>query len=188
MGTSVCAEILARDVEGSLPKEFELSGCLLFNGNMVMDKSSLIWGQRLLRSPLGFLASRLTFSWIFKRSLGSVFSAGHPMSSEEGDDQWALLSTRGGYAINHKLIEYTRERVERKERWLGAVKEWKKGRLYFLWGMEDPVATAELQLTAWKELRPEDVEVLELKGLGHYPQIEDPKRFAQALKEILKVK
>jgi pimeloyl-ACP methyl ester carboxylesterase len=54
--------------------------------------------------------------------------------------------------------------------------------------MDDPVATAQRQLAGWKELRP-DVQVIELKGLAHYPHIEDPKRFVdEVLLKVLRFK
>jgi hypothetical protein len=93
MGTSVASELLARDIEGSLPSGIHLSGCLLFNGNMMMDRSSLILGQRLLRNPMiGSIAARLSFSWAFRWQLGSVFGRSTPMSPEEGEDQWSLMA------------------------------------------------------------------------------------------------
>jgi len=54
----------------------------------------------------------------------------------------------------------------------------------FAWGLDDPVATAELQLEAWKELRP-SAPVHEIQGSGHYPQLENPQAFVSILLKIL---
>jgi len=182
MGTSIASEIFARDTEETLRPGINLQGALLFNGNMLMERSNLILGQRLLRSPLGSLAAKLTFSAAFRWQLGTVFSRAHPMTREEGEDQWALMSHQNGHRINDKLIQYTFERVERAERWLGGVRDWNKP-LAFAWGMDDPVATT-FQLDGWKQLRPQ-AKVYEISGLAHYPQIEDPKMFKNVLETIL---
>ena len=47
--------------------------------------------------------------------------------------------------------------------------------LGFLWGLDDPVATTNV-LDGLRELRP-TADVVELPGVGHYPQVEDPEAF-----------
>ena len=78
MGTSVATELLARDVEGK--SRIAISGALLFNGSIVLDKASLTASQRLLRSPLGGLAARLSNERVFRQQFGSLFSGAHPLS------------------------------------------------------------------------------------------------------------
>ena len=58
MGSSVATELLARDLDGTL--SFALRSVLLFNASLVRERASLLWGQKLLLSPLGPLAARLT--------------------------------------------------------------------------------------------------------------------------------
>ena len=94
MGTSVATELLARDVAGRLG--FELAGALLFNGSIVLDRARLTWVQRLLRSPLGPLAARLSSEQLFRRQFSGLFSEQHPIGETELADQWALLSASGG--------------------------------------------------------------------------------------------
>lgn len=65
MGTSVCAEILARQLDSTLPTDVKITGALLFNGNMVMEKASLVLGQRLLRSWFGSIFAALSTKPIF---------------------------------------------------------------------------------------------------------------------------
>jgi len=74
------------------------------------------------------------------------------------------------------------ERVTYAERWHGAIREWPKP-LSFAWGMLDPVATPDV-LGGLRELRPA-APVTEFADLGHYPQIEDPARLTEALREAL---
>lgn len=180
MGTSVATELLARDIEGRLP--LRISGAVLFNGSIVLDRASLTPAQKLLRSRFGPLAARLSNERVFRQQLGSVFSAGHPMSAEEAADQWSLTCHNGGRTLGHALIHYLGERVTHAERWHGAIASW-PGALSLLWGMRDPVATPAV-LAALRELRP-GVEVTELEGLGHYPQLEDPASVGAAISRAL---
>jgi pimeloyl-ACP methyl ester carboxylesterase len=181
MGTSVATELMARDLERSL--DMEVTGALLLNGSMVQDAASPTLGQRLLRSPVGPLFSRLSSERFFRQQFGSIFSPAHPLTDEEAEDQWALVCAGGGRTLNHKTIRYMEERFRHAERWHGALRAWPKS-LALAWGMLDPVAT-ERVLEAVVELRPA-ASVTRFQDLGHYPQIEDPRRVADVLREALR--
>ncbi len=180
MGTSVATELFARDLEGRLG--IDLCGALLFNGSIVLERSSPTAAQRALRSRAGPALSRLTSRAVFRRQLGSVFSSGHPLGDDEAADQWSLVVHHHGRTLGHSLIRYMDERVTHAERWHGAIRDWPKP-LRFAWGMLDPVATPAV-LAALRELRPA-APVDELPDLGHYPQIEDPPQIAAALRAAL---
>jgi pimeloyl-ACP methyl ester carboxylesterase len=180
MGTSVATELMARDLEGSL--EMEIRGALLLNGSMVQGAASPTVAQRILRSPIGPLFSRLSSELFFRQQFGSVFSPAHPLTDQEAEDQWALICAGGGRTLNHKTIAYMGERFRRAERWHGALRNWPKP-LQLAWGMVDPVATGRV-LDAILELRPR-APVTRFEDLGHYPQIEDPDRVAAALRGAL---
>jgi pimeloyl-ACP methyl ester carboxylesterase len=180
MGTSVATELLARDLEGRL--EIELAGVLLFNGSIILERASLTPAQRLLRSPVGPLAARLSSERFFRREFERLFSPAHPLSSEEAADQWSLICENGGRTLGHRLINYLDERERYAERWHGAVRDW-EGALSFAWGTRDPVATVAV-LDALLELRPQ-APVERLTELGHYPQIEDPVAIAATLRSAL---
>lgn len=180
MGTSVATELMARDIEGAL--DMNVTGALLLNGSMIQGAASPTLGQRILRSPLGPVMSRLSSERFFRQQFGSIFSAGHPLTDEEADDQWALICAGGGRTLNHKTIRYMKERFKHAERWHGAIRDWPKP-VSIAWGMLDPVATENV-LRAVVELRP-NAPVTRFEDLGHYPQIEDPGRVADALRAAL---
>ena len=180
MGTSVATELMARDLDGSLT--MEIAGVLLLNGSMVQGAASPTLGQRILRSPLGPVLSRLGSERFFRQQFGSLFSPGHPLTDEEAEDQWALICAGGGRTLNHKTIRYMEERFRHADRWHGALRDWPKP-LSLAWGMLDPVAT-ERVLHAVLELRPAAA-LSRFEDLGHYPQIEDPGRVAGVLGEAL---
>ncbi|QUR67592.1 alpha/beta fold hydrolase [Mycobacterium spongiae] len=180
MGTSVTTELLARDLQGRLP--FELRRVVLSNGSVILERASLRPIQKVLRSPLGPVAARLISRGGFNRGFGKLFSAEHPLALEEAQAQWELLCYNDGNRIPHLLISYLEERVQYAQRWHGAVRDWPKP-LGFVWGLADPVATTNV-LAGLRELRP-SADVVELPGLGHYPQIEDPKAYADAALALL---
>jgi len=180
MGTSVTTELLARDLEGYLP--FELQRVVLSNGSVILHRASLRPAQKLLRSPLGPVLSRLSSGSSFVRAFGRLFSTNHPLTPQEGQAQWALWSNNDGHRIAHLLISYLDERVRYASRWHGAVRDWPKP-LSFLWALDDPVATTNV-LDGLRDLRPA-ADVVELPGVGHYPQVEVPDVFARSALSLL---
>ncbi|MGV0645973.1 alpha/beta fold hydrolase [Mycolicibacterium sp. XJ2546] len=180
MGTSVATELLARDLQGRLP--FDLQRAVLSNGSVILDRASLRPSQKVLRGPLGPLLARLVIRRGFIRGFGKLFSDGHPLSAAEAEAQWALLAHNDGHRIAHLLIAYLDERVRYAERWHGAVRDWPKT-LSFLWALDDIVATTNV-LDGLRELRPA-AEVVELPGVGHYPQVEVPDVFARSALSLL---
>lgn len=180
MGTSVTTELLARDVAGTLP--FDLRRAVLSNGSVILERASLRPIQKVLRGPFGGVAARLTNRRSFIRGFGRLFSAEHPLSHDEAAAQWALLTHNGGNRIAHLLCAYLDERVRYAQRWHGAIRDWPKP-LGFVWGLDDPVATTNV-LDGLRQLRPA-AEVIELPGLGHYPQLEDPAAFTDAALALL---
>lgn len=182
MGTSVATELLARDLDGRLP--FDLQRAVITNGSVILDRASLRPIQKILRGPLGPVVARFANRRMFTRGFARLFADGHPLSAEEAEAQWALMAYNDGAKIAHLLISYLDERVRNASRWHGAVRDWPKP-LGFLWGLDDPVATTKV-LDGLRELRPGG-EVIELSGVGHYPQVEVPGAFAHGAMSLLEV-
>lgn len=179
MGSSVATELLARELEGRLG--FGLSSVLLFNASLVLERASLTPGQKLLRSRLGPLAARLSTEFSFRKQFARIFSDEHPLSDEEAADQWSLLARDGGHHLLHRLIYYLHERIAYAPRWHGALRDW-PGRLELAWANLDPICT-EAVLGAVLELRPH-APLTRLRGLGHYPQLEDPAAAVAAIERV----
>lgn len=182
MGTSVATELLARDVSGTLP--FEIQRAVLTNGSVIIERASLRPSQKILRGPFGPLLARLTNERGFLRGFDKLFSAAHPLADDEAKAQWALLARDDGHRILNLLCAYLNERVRFAPRWHGAVRDWDKP-LGFLWATGDPVATTEV-LAGLRELRP-TADVIELPGIGHYPQIEVPDEFTAGARQLLQL-
>jgi pimeloyl-ACP methyl ester carboxylesterase len=180
MGTSVTTELLARDLQGQLP--FELQRVVLSNGSVILHRASLRPAQKVLRGPLGPIFARFANRSRFAKEFGRLFSTNHPLAEQEADAQWALMAHNDGHRIAHLLISYLDERVRYASRWHGAVRDWPKP-LSFLWALDDPVATTNV-LDGLRELRPA-ADVVELPGVGHYPQVEVPEVFTRAALSLL---
>jgi pimeloyl-ACP methyl ester carboxylesterase len=180
MGSSVATELLARDLEGRLG--FAPGSVLLCNGSIVPEHATLTVSQRLLRSRFGSVAARLSNETAFRLQMSRIFSAAHPLTSEEASDQWSLLCEGGGHRLLDRLSAYQRERVRYADRWHGALRQW-SGHLEILWGLRDPVST-KVVLDAVLALRP-DAGVTELPEVGHYPQIEDPDAVAGTILRLV---
>jgi pimeloyl-ACP methyl ester carboxylesterase len=180
MGTSVATELMARDQAGELP--FQLRRVVLCNAGIIVARTSLRPVQRALLSPAGGLVARLANRPMFTREFARLFSDGHPLGPAEAAAQWALISHGDGHRIAHLLCAYVRERVTHADRWHGAIRDWAKP-VGLLWGLRDPVATPHV-LAGLRELRP-GADVIELPGLGHYPQLEDPDAFTTAMLSLL---
>lgn len=180
MGTSVATELLARDLRGE--GVLDIRGALLLNGSVILERAKPTLGQRLLRSPAGPLASRLSTERFFRQQFGQVFSAGHPLSAAEAADQWSLVTHNDGHRIGHLLVHYMDERITNAERWHGAIRDWPKP-FHLAWGMLDPVAVPDV-LHGLRELRP-DAPVSTWDDVGHYPPLEAPDRLAAAVRGLL---
>ena len=180
LGTSVATELMARDIEGELG--FEMAGVLLFNGSILIERAQPTLAQKLLRGPIGPLAARLSNEAFFRRQFSSVFSEGHQPSPEFLEDAWSLIERDGGNRLGHKLVYYMDERTVYADRWHGAVRDW-EGPLSLFWGLEDPVAVPAI-LEGLVDLRP-STEPPTFPDLGHYPQVEDPDRFTEALTSVV---
>ena len=179
-GASVATELLARDLADEL--RFELAGMLLFNGSILVERSNPTLAQKLLRGPLGPLAARFSNEAFFRRQFASVFGGAHPLTDADATDYWRLMTFNDGNRLGHKLVSYMDERAIYADRWHGAVSRW-KGDLHLAWGMQDPVAVPDI-LDGLLDMRP-DLPVVRMPELGHYPQVEDPDRFARILTQSL---
>ena len=78
-----------------------------------------------------------------------------------------------------RLIRYIEERRQNQARFTGAI-ESDPSPLHVAWGMDDPIAVASMVDTLCAA-RP-DATVERLAGVGHYPMVEAPDRFLEALR------
>ncbi len=178
MGDSVGGELLARELDGT--SDLRVVERVLTNGSIYIGDAHLSDGQQLLLAmPDEILPDELApDEETFAAGWAATFSPAHPATSEELAAQWELLSLNGGNRLLARLIRYIGERRAHERRWTGAIKN-HGSPLRVVWGDLDPIAVfgmAERLCAATPS-----VEVVRLRGVGHYPMIEAPEDFADAV-------
>jgi pimeloyl-ACP methyl ester carboxylesterase len=178
MGTSVTTELLARRERGVLP--FEIASVTLMNGSVHIEMSDLTLGQRILRSPFAKAFARLNNRRTFKAQMKRVFAKEVPDAELEA--MWELLARENGAQRLPQLIGYVDERWRFERRWIGAIERLDLPTL-IAWGKKDPVAVFGIAEKLAQEIQGAKLVVWD--ELGHYPQVEDPARVANAIDSFL---
>lgn len=168
-GVTVAQELLAR---GGAAR----AACLL-NGGLFPEVHRPVLTQKLLASPLGFLVARLSSFRTFARTMRRI-SGTTPPAEDELRAMWSLVERDGGTRVMPKLIGYIEERARNRERWVGALTT-EKVPLRFICGLADPISGAHMA-ARYRALVPSP-DVVELAGVGHYPQVEAPARVEAAV-------
>lgn len=172
-GNTVAQELLARQNEGELP--FRIRSIAFLNGGLFPEATHPLRLQKWLLGPLGPLVARLSSRRAFVASMRRICS--RPPVAAELNEHWQLLVRAEGKRVLPKLIGYIRERAANRGRWVGALQQ--AGiPLCLIDGVDDPVSGASI-VRRWRELLP-GARVVELAGVGHYPQWEDAPRVLAA--------
>lgn len=178
VGDTVGQELLARFNAGQLG--FHMEQLVLLNGGLFPETHRALPIQRLLLSPVGPLLSRFTNYRKFRESLRNVCSEG--LQEKDIEDAWAQMTLNDGHRRFHQLIRYIQERRDNRSRWVGALQQ-ARCPLAVIDGVEDPISGGHM-VERFEELVPGHPTV-RLAGLGHYPHLEDPQRFIEALASVL---
>ena len=175
MGDTVGGELLARSLEGTLP--FAVTRRVLTNGSIYIDMAHLTTGQQLLLSledaPTDFVQADG-----FKAGLAGTFSPKSAVGDDELDAQWLLAERNDGHRLLARTIRYIEDRRAEERRFTGAI-ETHPSPVAVVWGADDPIAVVAMT-DELRRARP-DAHVTILDGVGHYPMIEAPDRFASAV-------
>jgi pimeloyl-ACP methyl ester carboxylesterase len=182
-GDTVAQELLARLRDGLASGAVRLrirSACLL-NGGLFPEAHRALRVQKLLASPVGPLVALLQSQRGFGRRFAGIFGPDTKPTPDELAEYWAVVSERGGHRLFPRLIGYIAERRQNRERWVGALQA-SPVPIRFIDGPEDPISGAHMA-ARYRELIPHP-DVVELPGIGHYPQHEAPKRVLDAFFEF----
>ena len=168
-GDTVAQELLARGVD--LRSGPRLQSVVMLNGGLFPETHRALLTQRLLRSPLGPLVAGLVTRDGLAATMRRIGGRLAPPDDAEIDAFWALLSHGRGQRAMPRLLHYKDERREHRERWVGALQRTTTP-LTVIDGTDDPISGAHM-VARLRELVPQ-ARVVELAGVGHYPQIEAP--------------
>jgi pimeloyl-ACP methyl ester carboxylesterase len=131
----------------------------------------------LLASPLGPLIARLTSFRAFAANMRRLWGS-RPLPTAELRELWAAVSRERGTRVMPGLIGYMAERRQHRARWVGALEQL-DAPLSVIIGLDDPISGAHVA-AGCRELFPQ-AKVIDLPGVGHYPQLEAPERVLAAL-------
>lgn len=177
MGTSVACAMLARREKAALSVTFD--SVVLSNGSVFIEMAKLTPAQRLLRhKALGPIFATVSSRLVFGLQMRRIFGRSGVVPAEELDAMWELLCLADGRKRMPAIIRYIDERYERAPVWLAPLAKLDLPSL-ILWGELDPVAVVAIAERLAREIP--GAELVKLDGVGHYPMVEDPARFAAAL-------
>jgi pimeloyl-ACP methyl ester carboxylesterase len=167
-GLTVTQELLAR--QGDAATTARITAACLLNGGLFPATHRALVTQRLLASPLGPVVARASTYRTFAATMRRIWGA-HPPSDAELRAMWQLVTENGGLGVLAKLIGYMAERKRHRERWVRALVE-SPLPIRLVDGLADPISGAHM-VARYRELVPHP-DVVELPGVGHYPQVEAP--------------
>ncbi|MBS1121284.1 MAG: alpha/beta hydrolase [Deltaproteobacteria bacterium] len=177
-GLTVTQELLAR--QGDAATTARITSACLLNGGLFPETHRALVTQRLLASPLGPLVARVSSYRTFASTMRRIWGA-HPPSDAELRAMWQLVTENGGLGVMAKLIGYMAERKRHRERWVRALVE-STLPIRLVNGLADPVSGAHM-VARYRELVPHP-DIVELPGVGHYPQLEAPDAVLAAALEL----
>ncbi|NUP13137.1 MAG: alpha/beta hydrolase [Polyangiaceae bacterium] len=177
-GVTVAQELLARQRDRGASAIDRVG---LLNGALFPETHRAALTQRLLASPLGPIVARLSSYRTFTATMRRIWGS-HPVSDEELRAMWQLVIEGGGRAVLPALIGYMEERRRERQRWVGAIVHTKVP-VRLVNGLDDPISGAHM-VARYRELVASP-DIAELRGVGHYPQVEAPDQVMRALLPFL---
>lgn len=180
-GTSIATELLARWNLGFRP--VGLASITLCNGSVHIELARLRLIQKLLRhATLGPLVARLSSQRVFNRTMRQLWGDPSTLTAAELDTMWELLTRDDGKKRLPQITQYLRDRVLYWHRWVGALQH-SALPLNFLWGARDPITGRNVAEVHHAEAPGSRLTVLD--DVGHYPMLEAPGRWTDALLALL---
>jgi pimeloyl-ACP methyl ester carboxylesterase len=187
MGDSVGGELLARSIDGKLG--FSVRRRVLTNGSIYLDLAHLTDGQQLLASlpDEAIDADSAPDVDALERALNDTLGRGSasrpdPMHVRAGA---VLVVHEGGNRLLARQIRYIEERRKHESRWTGAIEQ-HPAPLTIVWGDHDPIAVWGMTDELIRKRGERDTPRHRLEGVGHYPMVEAPAAFADAVLEGLR--
>jgi pimeloyl-ACP methyl ester carboxylesterase len=167
IGTAVTQELLARRADDA--RATAIAGAILMNGAVITDSYRPTLVQRLMMS-------RITGPWIarsmnerrFERTLRRAFAPDRQPDPGECASFWRAMHERDGHRAIHRLMHHIPERVRLKARWEGALAS---PGVRYVWGTRDPFVG---YVAGDVRRRFPAAEFVELRDVGHFPQVEAP--------------
>lgn len=178
MGDTVGGELLARQREGTWPVTVDRR--VVTNGSIYIESARLTDGQQFLlslpdeRLPADAPLTQATVA----ASLRATFTPGAPVPDADLEAASEAVCHGGGHLLLPRLIRYIEDRRRAQDRYTGAI-ERHRSPLAIVWGADDPIAVVAMSDRLHRAAPGSALTVLD--GVGHYPMLEAPQRFADAV-------
>jgi pimeloyl-ACP methyl ester carboxylesterase len=178
VGDTVGGELLARQAEGRWG--VDITRRVVTNGSIYIEMAHLTAGQELLLSlPDERLPDTAGIDGpTMQASLTATFSSRSRVDPSDLAGEWELISHDDGHLLLPRTIRYIEERRRNQARFTGAI-ESHPSPVAIAWGTDDPIAVPAMA-TRLHEVRP-DAELVWLEDVGHYPMLESPSAFLDAV-------
>lgn len=174
MGNSVATELVAREVENTIPTWFSagFKSYTFTNGSIVLKFAELRIMQKLLLTSLGKFVSALSNKRIFRHQIKSAHGDA-PLSEVEISRLWSMITHNKGRTITHLTIKYLLDRKKYEAiRWLPAMANTKIP-IHICWGEKDKVANLKIAYYLKEKVCPQ-AQLTIMKNTGHFCQIGSP--------------
>lgn len=185
MGDTVGGELLARMTEGTLG--LQVRRRVVTNGSIYIAMAQLTLGQQVLLGLPDEAADVVASDGgtAYRAGVVATFAPDTLIDDETELDLDVIvhLAVRaGGLALLPRTIRYIEDRRAEERRFTGAI-EAHPSPVGIVWGDLDPVAVHAMAETL-VATRP-GTPLTTLEGVGHYPMVEAPERFARAVLDLL---
>jgi pimeloyl-ACP methyl ester carboxylesterase len=178
VGDTIGGELLARQAEGRWP--ITVVRRVVTNGSVYIESAHLSAGQQLLLTlpDRSFDPEGMVDRDTMTASLRATHGPGAAVSDDEFEAAWEAMALLDGPRLLARHIRYVEERRRRQDRFTGAI-EVHPSPLHIVWGADDPIAVRPMADRLQRSVPGASLVVLD--GIGHYPMLECPERFAAAV-------
>jgi pimeloyl-ACP methyl ester carboxylesterase len=181
LGVSVAQEMLARRIEQPKHNWPAIRSLVFLNGGLCPQAYQPRLIQRLLVSPIGgWLAARIN-QRTFEKPITRMYGNSPPPSKALLEDFWYFVNHADGRKVAHRVGAFWKARMAQSDRLVGALLH-NDVRLRLINGASDPNSGAHM-VRAFLKHQP-NADVVSLKALGHWPQLQDPETVAKHMLEF----
>ncbi|HAS38870.1 MAG TPA: hypothetical protein DCS93_00255 [Microscillaceae bacterium] len=182
-GTSVATEIIARADQGYEP--VKLDTITIGNGSMLIEMAKLQAAQKILRSKRwGPLLAKLSSQWVLNRSMKKLWYDQSKYNAQEIEVLWQMMSEHPDWRKTFPVVSrYLLERVKFWHRWIGRGLYQTQRHINILWADKDPVAIVQMGEKLHQNIPSNTYKTL--PNIGHYPMLEEPEIYANAVLEMI---
>ena len=181
-GTSVVTEIIARHNKFKL-NNLMIQSVTLCNGSMHIEMAKLRLIQKLLLSKItGPIMAKFSSKKTLSKNLKNIYFDANKISNDEINSLWKMMTHNSGRSVLHKSTQYIKERYMFWHRWIGALKNTDLV-INIVWAKNDPIAVVAMAHVIFDETHHSQLVVLE--NLGHFPMLEAPNKWADAVIHVI---